>query len=538
MTESRQASDTVEPGGVELRADLARIVFQNSAALFPTTFFIAITTFSFLYPYVDSDLLARWAVLLGIIMIIRAAFGVFYFYQRPHDESMSLWAYGYAALTLVTSLCWALLPAWFLPTQQPLVFMGIATPLVGMAAGALALYMYLPSIYLAFTAPLMLTLTYTAFLQQPPYRPLAWLFLIAYATFLTLMTMGYRRSREGVKSQLRSRDMAQKLLEEKQRVEDASRAKSQFLAAVSHDLRQPLQSVRLYLDLIQQKTTSPDLLAIQGKAERSMLALEDMFNQLLDMSRIDAQSVEARLEAVDLGELAARVQAQFEPQAQQKGIELWNETEHVWAWADPVLLKRILDNFVSNAIRYTEQGSVSIGCRWLDGVVELDVMDSGPGIPRAERERIFDDFYQLHNAPRQRAQGLGIGLAIVRRLCDLMGIDLEVESWEGLGTRMKLYLCAVYAMGADKDDTVPVSHSLPPGTPTLLVEDDEQVRAAILRTLSEAGASITCYPSADEALTHTDPSNPPALIITDIRLTGETTGHELVRRLRERASGS
>ena len=223
--------------------------------------------------------------------------------------------------------------------------------------------------------------------------------------------------------------------------EAANRAKTQFLAAASHDLRQPLHALGLFAEALRGQVRDAQAAPLIHSINESVGALETLFSQLLDISRIDSGGVVVQPAPVPLRELYARLRLHFEPVAFEQGLVLRFLGERHVAQADPVLLERVLRNLLSNALRYTHDGGVIVSCRSRGERLLLQVWDTGLGIPADELPRIADEFYQVPGhapASPNQSKGLGLGLSIVQRLCRLMGIRQGVRSVPGRGTVFSL----------------------------------------------------------------------------------------------------
>ncbi len=221
--------------------------------------------------------------------------------------------------------------------------------------------------------------------------------------------------------------------------ETANRAKSQFLAAASHDLRQPLHAMGLFAAALAARARDPETKPLVASIHASVEALEGLFAQLLDLSRLEAGALRPEQAPVALDPLFARLLADFAPQAAAHGLALRVVPTSCCVGSDPVLLERILRNLLANALRYTRSGGVLLGARRQGHAVRIDILDSGVGIAPADRERIFEEFVQLGSAPRHAdGRGMGLGLAIVRRLCLLLGHRLDLGSTPGRGSRFSV----------------------------------------------------------------------------------------------------
>lgn len=216
--------------------------------------------------------------------------------------------------------------------------------------------------------------------------------------------------------------------------EEANAAKSHFLAAASHDLRQPLQALRLFFDILDKELDNPRHLKVVQMASAALAGGENLLHALLDVSKFDAGTVATQYRSVTFSEIAEALKSQCEGLARQKGLRLTVVNSSATIRSDPVLLSRLLRNLLNNAIKYTNQGRVLLGCRRVRDGVRIEVWDTGIGIAIDQQQRIFGDFYQIGNTSRDQSQGLGIGLAVVRRTADLLGHRITVRSWPGRGS--------------------------------------------------------------------------------------------------------
>jgi len=321
----------------------------------------------------------------------------------------------------------------------------------------------------------------------------------------------------------------------KAEAEAANAAKSRFLAAASHDLRQPLQALGLFAASLAGQTDPLHIRRLVGRINQSVEALEKMFSGVLDVSRLDAgvQTVERRPFPVQ--EVFARIAVDFLPQAQVRGLRLRVRPTGEWTESDPLVFERILRNLVSNAIRYTERGGVLLACRRRGRRLWIEVWDTGIGIAEADREKVFEEFFQVGNAARDRSQGLGLGLAIVRRLADLLGEKLTLRSVPGRGS--------VFALRCSRAMPVPAAAQVAsPATPheaggrqlVVLLEDDALVRMALEGLLVQRGLAVAGGATFDEACQAARQAvRTPELIIADYRLRDGENGVAAARKLQQ-----
>jgi signal transduction histidine kinase/CheY-like chemotaxis protein len=340
-------------------------------------------------------------------------------------------------------------------------------------------------------------------------------------------------------------DEARRVAEEARRAaEAANRAKTQFFAAASHDLRQPLHAMGLFAEALRQRSHDPEVASLVNSINESVDALEGLFGELLDITRIDTGGVAVDAAPVRMKELFARLRLHFEPVAFEKGLMLSFRGEQHVALSDPVLLERVLRNLVSNAIRYTEDGGVLVSCRACQGRLLMQVWDSGIGISQASLPRIWDEFYQVQsNRPLEahHRKGLGLGLAIVQRLTALMGSSISVRSRQDRGTVFSFTL-PVGRLARAGIDTVPAGLTKAPigltlqGRTMVVVEDETAVREGLVVLLQAWGAQVAAFDTVDavEAWVATPAAQRPDLQLVDYRLPQGRTGIDALVALRAR----
>ena len=320
--------------------------------------------------------------------------------------------------------------------------------------------------------------------------------------------------------------------------ETANRAKSRFLAAASHDLRQPLHALGLFAAKLPRHVADDEGARIAERVQRSVASLEELLSSLLDVSRLDAGVIEARPQPVPLDAIFERIADVFVPPALERGIKLAIVPTRLVVRSDPVLLERIVANLAANAIKVTARGGVVIGARRRGPQVAIEVRDSGPGVPAAERERIFEEFYPIDNPERDRSRGLGLGLAIVRRLASLLGHRIEVDSEPGRGSVFRVVAERVRHGDAEvaPAPTARAPDATLAGRRIVVVEDDEAVRAAMVDLLEDWGCE-SCA-AADARTAHAMVAarvgggwRPDALVV-DYRLPNDASGLDAIAGVR------
>ena len=341
--------------------------------------------------------------------------------------------------------------------------------------------------------------------------------------------------RESLRLRFENLHLVGQYREQKDTAEAASLAKSQFLAATSHDLRQPLHALNLFVEQLRSEPLTAHQQGLLERITRSVDALGGQFDILLDISRLDAGVVEVNRTHFPLRELFDAIRADFEPIALQKGLRFKVASTLAFIESDRESLTRILRNLMQNAVRYTERGGVLIGSRRCGAMLRIEVHDTGPGIADAEREHIFREYYQVGNPERDRRKGLGLGLAIVERLTRLLGHRLTLRSVPGKGSSFAVEV----PLGERSLWRAPdiSSHSVPLeffGKTIAIVEDEIEILDGMRSLLESWRCTVVSADSGAQLVAQLqDAAEAPDLIISDYRLPDGETGAEVIAALRE-----
>ena len=343
-----------------------------------------------------------------------------------------------------------------------------------------------------------------------------------------------RQFRESLRVRTENIALLESLAAEKKVVEQAlqevrlaSESKSRFLAAASHDLRQPLHALTMFLGTLSFHVTSDEARRLLRRIKDTTVVLEEQFNSLLDLSKFDAGAVRAQLAPFRVDRLIQRVADEFRPEVDSKHLQVDVCATPIVGHSDAMLVERVLRNLIGNAVKYTTVGGVSIQMSPLPGEILIEVRDTGPGIPADEQKRIFEEYVQLANPARQRRHGVGLGLAIVRRIDSLLGLRLFVTSSVGLGS-----VFAFYVPLADKEagasDTQPVivdTTHFRTSSVIWILDDDLDVVEALREQLLVWGAKVQAFSSPAALLKQLRfAPEPPQWILTDDMLGSDLSG--------------
>jgi two-component system, sensor histidine kinase len=480
----------------------------------------------------------------GVVVAIQAGLQILALNYRKYESGNidpRLWAVRFAASSIVSGTVWGSAVFVLVPDSQPLTLALISACLAGRATVSTMTHAYYPPALNGFAVPIfgMLALRYimngglsNAALGVMWIAVLAYILLFVDKQARAITTqIRLRVENEGLVEELRR----QNAIAEQARVgaEEASRSKSRFFAAANHDLRQPLHSLGLFATALRNGSEGRAGIKLVDQILQCTDSLERLFDNLLDISRLDAGQVSVKRNIVPLNDVLTRLRSMFTIPAQEKGLNLRLRPSPLFVNTDSTLLFRVLSNLVSNALRYTENGGIVVGCRRRGDKVLIEVWDTGIGIPLEHQERIFEEFYQLNNPERDRTRGLGLGLASVRRIAQLLEHPVRLQSRPGKGSRF-----SIEAPLADPSRiptaSATVEHKIPNllgGKFIVVIDDEASVRLGMQSLLESWGCKCLTATNAEEALAGMD-GRMPNFLIADLRLRGEDTGIDAIRTLR------
>jgi two-component system, sensor histidine kinase len=497
-------------------------------------FFAAIVLAVCLY-YIGSVTLPKAGFFIAaacICTLLHLALRHFYWRSTSRDENWRFWARWFGAVCFADGVMWGWATVFLVEpgheTEQYLVILAAFS----VASGSLpALGSYLPALYAIFFPITLPFLFVSPAHGEATYRVTALLDVVYIGAMLGLARQTNENFIESLRLRFEKDALAEKLRLEKERAEEANLAKSRFLASASHDLRQPIHALGMFLGALSQHEMSDEMRRLVGHMEGSVNAMDSLFSSLLDISRLDAGVVQSHPQSFRIDSLMERICRDNRGEAQEKNIRLVYCPSSLTVFTDPILLERILRNIISNAVRYTDKGRVLVGCRRRGRRLRIEIWDQGRGIPQNQQDRVFEEFYQLGNPERDRTKGLGLGLAIVKRLTVILDCPFELRSRLGKGT---IFTLSVPITNAASLAEQPVD--LSPGVLRrgliLVVDDEITIREAMNSLLSGWGHQVILAGSGPEMLEQlADCPKRPDLIICDYRLRGGENGIDVIRRL-------
>ena len=409
--------------------------------------------------------------------------------------------------------------------------------LLGLCSGAVGTTTGHRQIFLAYAIPAALPLPFLWALQST--RSAHWWIDLSVALLIALyfwLLVGLAQNawatfEESVRIRFQQSDLNAQLQTALQRANEASQAKTRFLAAASHDLRQPLHTIGLLVAALSLRPIAGRDREIIDLLSQVTQALSEQLDQLLDISRLDAGVIQVERRLVAIDQLVRQYQAEARGSIEEKGLKaILKCDEPVHAYTDPVLLVRILRNLTENAIKFTESGFIAVESTVVGSNVVISVTDSGCGIAVPDQQKVFEEFYQVGNPERDRTRGLGLGLSIVHRLAELLEIKMTMTSQPGSGSRFELKLPLSFApMPAPTAAGRSSGGSL--NAKVLVIDDERSVRLGVRMLLEELGCTCTEAGNIQEAMLSAAVTRPD-IVLADMRLRAGESGIAAINAIR------
>ncbi|MEM7361298.1 MAG: hybrid sensor histidine kinase/response regulator [Pseudomonadota bacterium] len=417
------------------------------------------------------------------------------------------------------------------PASQPALFVSFMTIYVGVTTGNLPNFSSSTIAGVLFIYPSILGLTLRVW--EYGYGFLVVIALV-YIVYITAVLMRLTRViGRAISLDVQNEALLKQVTIEKENVEIISQEKTRFLAAASHDLRQPLNSLGLFLYSLRQKFTSTDRDKdedLRG-AENAFKALRDLFASLLEISRFEDGAISAELKQIELNEILQPIIEELSPAASAKDLTIVYQPRSETIVSDPALLSRILRNLLDNAIKFTQYGSITIEQKLVEGQLCVSVEDTGIGIPENELSNIFDEYHQIANKRRNRREGIGLGLSIVKKMSELLNHPITVESELGRGSRFTIKL-PISSNEVTTNQTSDQFLSPLYGVNALLIDDELDVLMGMTAVMESWGCETVHAETLEQAIEQFGQSEPD-IILCDFRLHQSRNGLQVVEHLRE-----
>ncbi len=481
---------------------------------------------------VDRVQIVAWLAAAASVPLVRFILARRFLAQPPSEAADLQFANRITLTALVDGMIWGAAGWMFFVLDSVAHEVLLLTTIVGISAGSIFLTSYWPPMLHAYAVPAVgLVAARLITSGETASIAMGGAMLVYMVILFQISRLANRATLEVISLRFENLDLVDRLRAQKDLAEQANIAKSKLLAAASHDLRQPLHALGLFVEALGQRVTTPGARPLIDNINRSVGALEDLFDALLDVSKLDAGVVEPEVRNVPLDPLLSRLASEYEPQATAKGLRWRCDGGGLVVRSDPILLETILRNLLSNALRYTASGKVDIDCVRDGGKVHVRVSDTGRGIAPEHHRAIFREFYQLGNPERDRTKGLGLGLAIVDRLTRLLDHRIDVSSALGRGSTFALTLPAGAPIDADAPERAPDTVAADVARRVLVIDDEAAVREAMSVLLEDWGYDVTAAGSLDDALAQLESA--PDVIVADYRLQEDQTGAAAIRALQQ-----
>jgi signal transduction histidine kinase len=500
---------------------------------------VALAFSAIMFWYLREPLILAWLA-LHWSPVLRRSLWAAYFHDPQARARSAVWARRYCSAILIISCVWGLAPLLFLPRDNAAMSALLIVVMMGTCAtGALSVSALRPAL-VRFIVPMM-----TGLILALLWRAEATSLFLAFccgaflATTLKYANQQHRVLTQSLVARFEKEALADQLSAQMAATQRLSEEKTRFLAAASHDLRQPLHAIALFGAVLQKELQGHDSARHASSLMRAVTSLGNSLDAMLDFSRLDAGVTARVMEPMPLNMLFQSLNHVFSARASEKDLQLRLRATPLWVRSDLQLLQRLLSNLVENALKYTAHGGVLVVARARGDQVWIDVRDTGVGIAPQHLERIFEEFFQVSNPASDRSHGLGIGLSIVQRLSRLLEHPVLVRSRPGRGSlfRIALPMAAGAPWHAEASGRFQLGSGRWPAR-VLVLDDEEHIREAMLALLkvySVDACAVGDETQAESALAEAAAQGRPfEALLCDFRLAGGADGLDAGRRLQRR----
>jgi len=530
----------MESRALQVQHELIALGFRAYPRALLTMLGFAVITVGFFWKAFDHRLLLAWMAIFVVVGIARLALARAFKRAQPLPEDSGRWLRRSAMATGATGLLWGALGAVAItlaPTDAiyPMwaACLVVLLTVLGAQTTAAHPWVYRAFLFCAFVPIITASIVLPGNSYSARLAAEILLFISAWLVGLS----GNRFMVDSIRMRYENVELLRDLERQKDELDRANAAKTRFLAAASHDLRQPMQALVLLVESLKERVRQPENQRLAEGIHATIESMSSLLNEILDISRLDAGTVSPQTASFPVASVLDRLRAGYTLAAARKDLALRVRDDDCIVKTDPVLLYRILVNLVENALRYTHEGGVLVACRRRADGLWIEVWDTGVGIPADQHEAIFAEFHQLGNPHRDRERGFGLGLAIVQRTARLLGLELQLRSRVSRGTVFRLRVPYGAASEVRRPEPATPVEALE-GCRVVVVEDDREIRTAM--TLLLEGWRCEAHAVGDgrelDALLARLPE-PPHVLVADYRLPGGEDGIEIVARVRARYPG-
>jgi signal transduction histidine kinase/CheY-like chemotaxis protein len=523
------------PNDDRVIAQAIRFQYRNLNAILLGLLFFPAVSIAVLWEHIYQPLLLGWGTVSYLVFLLRALLVRAYTRRNPPEHEARRWGNYFAVTTFIAGGVWGFAGIFFIVPDSTPHQVFILTVILSMGAGSMITTSYwLPSFY-TFALTSVGALIISTFMRGTP----IWISLAVLASIflVIIIRMGQVSNKaflEAIRLRFENFELIEKLREQKTQAEQANRAKTQFLASASHDLRQPVHALALFASALKYEVDSDKGQDIMLHLSKSIESIDELLSSLLDISKLDAGVVKVNAADIRLQPIFHQMRNEFQAQAESLNLRFRVRDTAESVHTDPVLLTNVIRNLVSNALRYTRHGGVLLACRRRRKEVWIEIWDTGIGIPDAEQKRVFNEFYQLNNPERDRSKGLGLGLAICQRLCALLNHNLKLNSRVNKGTMFRISVPLARALPRSGSEARSADELLLEQKTILVIDDEKEILNAMSAILRAWKCRVLTASSAAEAARITsEAATPPDLIVCDYRLRNDETGTAAVQAVQQ-----
>ena len=522
----------------QLQNEQIKGLYQQSKTSLPGMLFLVGIIVYYFSSKVEQELLISWLITLVVIIVGRVVLTMRFNTIAKSDFNARKWAWFFTIGVALSALILSSTPVLFMDVSDPSSVIFLTLFMMGLYGASMSsLSLFLPAYYILaviLATPLIYVLIQSGEENFSLIAGYVALFLITNISFTMNMNVIQTRS---IRQQIENRKLLEKLTDQTLIAEQANIDKSRFLAATSHDLRQPLHSLGLFLHVLKDKLSTAEQKQLMMQTEKSQQVLSQQLNSIIDITRIDAGELHVNKQPFQLKNFIDDVLDEFSLSSEKANCKVRTQITNDWTNTDKILLARIVRNFISNVIQHCPDSTLVIESRRHENKIELLFTDDGPGLADTDQEIIFSEFYQLNNPERDRNKGMGLGLSIVKRLTKLLNIKLMLQSEQGKGSTfsitLPLYISAPQTESTDSQHKVENNLDVA-GLFVVVVDDEKENLDAMHALLTLWECEVLMAGSEDELMKEFRSADYPVpdMMLIDYRLREERTGVEVIAAVR------